>query len=105
MNSRRRELDRDHRAATAFAASRPCLACGLPAPSLPAHWPTHRGMGGGKAGWGPDEWVPLCFDCHEALDKRNGVSGAARARSEHVGGVVAARAPLWRRIANMGGTT
>ena len=35
-------------------------------------------MGGGKAGWGPREWVPLCYDCHELVDGRLGVTSATR---------------------------
>jgi hypothetical protein len=35
-------------------------------------------MGGGKAGWGPREWVPLCYDCHELVDGRLGVASVER---------------------------
>jgi hypothetical protein len=47
---------------------------------VPAHWdrinnkPRHRGMGGGKAGWDRNEWIPLCADCHDLCDRRAGVS-------------------------------
>jgi len=29
-------------------------------------------MGGGKAGWDPLEWVPLCVSCHDWIDARTG---------------------------------
>jgi hypothetical protein len=35
-------------------------------------------MGGGKAGWGLHEWVPLCYDCHELIDGRLGIASLAR---------------------------
>lgn len=99
MNSGKTEREAAHRRATAEAACWPCLACGRPAPSLPAHYPKHRGMGGGGAGWGPDEWVPLCYLCHEALDARNGVSPVHRQRTEEVRAKVAEGAPFFcRRI-------
>jgi hypothetical protein len=62
-----------HKEATAAAAEMECLLCG-DSPCEPCHYPTHRGMGGAKAGWDEDEWVPMCRFHHDALDKRNGVS-------------------------------
>jgi hypothetical protein len=56
-------------------------------------------MGGGKAGWSIEEWVPLCFRCHEALDGRLGVSEGVREHGEWVRRQVVARAPGWRRRA------
>lgn len=37
---------------------------------MPCHYPRHRGLGSGHAGWSVREWVPLCYKCHEILDKR-----------------------------------
>jgi len=73
VNSGKAEREADHRKATRIASEHRCLACKADAPSLPAHWPRHRGMGGGQAGWHYTEWVPLCFRCHEILDKRAGI--------------------------------
>jgi hypothetical protein len=73
VNSRRRELDKAHRIATRQAAESPCLVCGL-YPSVPAHYPTHRGFGSGKAGWERHEWIPLCRYHHDLIDRRLGVS-------------------------------
>jgi len=95
MNSGRKQREVAHRRATALAAGMPCLSCGRPAPSLPAHWPRHRGMGGGNAGWDIGEWVPLCYDCHEVLDHRNGASEAASAHSQDVRDRVALGAPVF----------
>jgi len=95
VNSKRRQREAAHRRATALAGGSPCLSCGRPAPSLPAHYPRHRGMGGGHAGWDFEEWLPLCFNCHEALDGRNGLSEEASLTSEHVRYVCGLRAPFW----------
>ena len=103
MNSRTRRLQHAHRAATALAAQCACLACGAPPPSMPCHWPVHRGLGGGKAGWDIEEWVPLCWRCHEALDRRNGASEAAQRETRRVGDRVAAEAMKWRRTARVWG--
>ena len=73
MNSRRKQLDHDHRIATRQAAELDCVICGRPAPSMPCHY-KHRGMGGGKAGWRRDEWWPGCGVCHSLIDRRAGVS-------------------------------
>ena len=96
MNSGHRAKQTAHRLATALAAITPCLVCYSPPPSLPAHFPRHRGMGGGHAGWATEEWVPLCFTCHEALDRRNGVSEDAARDTAFVTGIVRLRAPRWR---------
>ncbi len=48
---------------------RPCLICGSPETCF-AHWPVHRGMGGGKAQWKYNEGIPLCRRCHDRLDAR-----------------------------------
>lgn len=73
-NSGHEEREAAHKAASLLAADERCLACHQRAPSEPCHWPTHRGMGGGKAGWDVDEWVPLCRRCHDILDGRAGVA-------------------------------
>jgi hypothetical protein len=52
-------------------------------------------MGSGNAGWEPTEWVPLCFNCHEALDGRLGVSKTARAHRATVNERLKWHAPLW----------
>lgn len=74
QQERRLEREASHREASRLAAECRCLACHRAAPSEPCHWPTHRGMGGGKAGWDVTEWVPLCRRCHDILDDRAGVS-------------------------------
>jgi len=63
----------EHKEATASARELECCVCGC-SPCEPAHYPRHRGMGAGHAGWGEDEWVPMCRLHHDALDKRNGTS-------------------------------
>ena len=68
MNSRTAAREAAHRKATLLAAECRCLSCHAPAPSMPCHYPTHRGMGSGKAGWDPSEWVPLCYQEHLILD-------------------------------------
>ena len=73
---------------------RDCLVCG-DFPSERCHYPTHRGMGGGKAGWADSEWVPLCQDCHDALDGKNGASAAACLATQQVRAAVADAAPLY----------
>ena len=62
-----------HREATQKARWMDCRVCGT-TPCEPCHWPTHRGMGGAKAGWDEHEWVPLCRTHHDMLDGRNGSS-------------------------------
>ncbi len=60
-----------------------------------AHYPRHRGMGAGHAGWGLLEGVPLGFYGHELLDRRAGT----RAAQDDVIARVRARAPVfWRRM-------
>lgn len=71
MNSGKAARDTAHREATLLASEHRCLGCRAEPPSLPAHWPHHRGMGGGMATWAPSDWVPLCWKCHEILDKRD----------------------------------
>jgi hypothetical protein len=43
-------------------------------------------MGGGKAGWEPDEWIPLCVHHHDLIDKRLGVS--ARIEAERLAAIL-----------------
>lgn len=62
-----------HEEATASARRQSCCVCGG-IPSEPAHFPRHRGMHAGHAGWEETEWVPMCRLHHDALDKRNGIS-------------------------------
>lgn len=78
MNARTRRLRGDHRRATREAAEMSCLICEKPG-CVPAHWPTHRGMGGGKAGWRREEWIPLCCAHHDLVDGRLGVSATIEA--------------------------
>ena len=83
MNSRKAERERLHRIATYEARELSCLICGR-GPCEPCHYPAkhldgkpwghHRGFGGGKAGWGPEEWWPGCRRCHDSVDGRLGVS-------------------------------
>lgn len=80
MSERRaKQARRLHREATKLAAGSDCLLCGHPG-CVPAHYPTHRGMGGAKAGWERTEWVPLCTPCHDLIDRRLGVSAAIEGR-------------------------
>lgn len=74
MNSTTPEREKAHRKATALARRWRCLGCRKSPPSIPCHYPQHRGMHAGKAGWSPSEWVPLCPSCHDLLDKRCGTS-------------------------------
>lgn len=61
----------NHKQATELAKKLSCVGC-LTRPCEPCHYPTHRGMGGAKAGWEIDEWVPLCRHHHDILDRRSG---------------------------------
>ena len=65
----------NHAEATRLAAESKCVLC-HDTPCEPCHWPTHRGMGGAKAGWERREWVPLCRYHHTLIDKTQGVSKA-----------------------------
>lgn len=83
MNSGTAAREAAHRDATRIASEERCLSCRRHAPSLPAHYPRHRGMGSGHAGWDVSEWVPLCWYCHEVLDARAGTADErARIRSD-----------------------
>src|SRR5665647_3890387 len=62
--AKRRKVDPAHRAATLIASASDCLLCERLG-CVPAHWPRHRGLGGGHAGWDLREWVPLCGQCHD----------------------------------------
>jgi hypothetical protein len=66
----------NHKQASMLAATSPCAICGSVGFSVPAHFPTHRGMGGRKDFWDSDKWVPLCGGCHELVDGRAGASTA-----------------------------
>ena len=77
--AKRRKVDPLHRAATLLAAESDCLLCEYPG-CVPAHWPTHRGIGGANAGWERTEWLPLCTPCHDLIDRRLGVSVAVEER-------------------------
>jgi len=77
--TKRRKVDPLHRAATLLAAESDCLLCERPG-CEPAHWPTHRGMGGGKVGWERTAWVPLDHNRHDLIDRRLGVSTAIEER-------------------------
>lgn len=70
MNSKKKREAPLHKEATRLASESRCLACHRDPPSEPCHYPTHRGIGGGKAGWDLIEWVPLCSRCHDILDRR-----------------------------------
>jgi hypothetical protein len=90
MNSRTRRLRGSHRKATLEAYETPCIVCQAPH-SVPAHWPRHRGLGGGHAGWDRDEWCPLCPTCHDKLDGRNGTSPTCWKETVYVRAIVAAK--------------
>jgi hypothetical protein len=99
MRRKRRKLDPEHLAATQLAARCHCLGCGG-MPCVPAHWPRHQGSGGRfDHPWHPDHWVPLCFTCHDAIDRRNGTSEARTADTKRVEAQVAAKAPAWHQAA------
>lgn len=72
-----------------------CLVCGS-TPCEPCHWPTHRGMGGGNAGWDVEEIVPLCRKCHDKLDGRNGASKKASEESRVTRYIVSVKAHAWQ---------
>ena len=78
-NSGAAAKEKAHRVATAQARESRCLIC-KSLGCVPAHYPTHRGMGGGKAGWKPKEWVPLCVEHHDLIDGRLGVSAKVESR-------------------------
>jgi len=96
VNSGKKQREKDHRAMTALCADEPCLLCGAPAPSEPLHWPVHRGMGGGKAGWSVEEIIPGCRSCHQFLDGHNAISEVAQRAHDVVKNRAAHRAPRWR---------
>ena len=96
MNSRTRKLVPQHREATRIAAESRCLICDAYG-CEPAHFPTHRGMAGGKAGWSREEWVPLDRDCHDLIDRRLGVSAAIEERRIMALLMLEERAPKWWR--------
>jgi hypothetical protein len=73
VNSRKAERERLHRIATYEARELSCLICGR-GPCEPCHYPKHRGLGGGHAGWESHEWWPLCRRHHDLVDGRLGVS-------------------------------
>lgn len=77
-----------------MAGESDCLGC-CTTPCEPAHFPTHRGMGGAKAGWEPWEWVPLCRKCHDALDRRNGVSERCQLDTHFVVEMIGMRRAAW----------
>jgi hypothetical protein len=79
MNSRARKQAPAHREATKLAAESDCLICGVFG-CVPAHFPRHRGLGGGHAGWDRTEYVPLCTPCHDLIDRRLGASAAIEER-------------------------
>jgi hypothetical protein len=85
-----------HQDATRKAAESKCLVCGT-TPCEPAHHPVHRGMGGGKAGWGDHEWVPMCRKHHDELDARNGASEHAAEQTRITRYIVNVRARDWWR--------
>jgi hypothetical protein len=97
-SERKRENERLHKQATKICADSDCLACAKTG-CVPAHFPRHRGMGGGHAGWVRGEWVPLCPRCHDILDGRMGVSAQFEAQRQETRAIVAREAPLfWERI-------
>ncbi len=90
-----------HKRATRIAAGARCLLCRSPKSvgrCVPAHFPRHRGMGAGHAGWGDDEWVPLCGglnECHDLVDGRVGTSLERWEAHEQARRDVMERAPAW----------
>jgi len=95
-NSRKAERDRAHRVATRAARCARCLVCGRDG-CIPAHWPKHRGLGGGGAGWEPREWIPLCVHHHDLIDKRLGVSVGIETERLAAIAVIEDKAPRWWR--------
>lgn len=85
-----------HSEATRIARQSSCLVCG-DVPCEPCHYPTHRGMGGAKAGWEPTEWVALCRRHHDCLDGRNGVSASCREDSYVTKVLIDERLWQWKR--------
>jgi len=92
--TKRRKVDPAHRAATLLVAASDCLLCEHPG-CVPAHYPRHRGMGGAGAGWERTEWVPLCAQCHDILDARNGASMAYCQDTETARDRLRELAPAW----------
>ena len=92
MNSHTAAREAAHRRATVDAMFERCLLCHRDG-CVPAHWPRHRGMGAGHAGWDPEEWVPLCRECHDLVDGRLGRQAARRRARERL----AVRAEEWQR--------
>ena len=84
-----------HQKATLLARESACLVCGT-TPSEPCHT-VHRGMGGAKAGWEANEWVPLCRKHHDEYDKRLGVSALATEHTRITKYIVSVRGPEWQR--------
>jgi hypothetical protein len=54
-------------------------------------------MGGAKAGWEVNEWVPLCRKCHDKFDARNGVSAGCQEQTRIARYIVSVRGPSWQR--------
>lgn len=110
MNSRKRERDRAHRKATKLASGMRSLVCGVYG-CEPAHFAIvggeprsgHRGMGSGKAGWDPSEWVPLLHREHMILDKQwdavEGKKSDLEKEREYIVKTLMERAPnYWRSL-------
>ena len=83
-----------HQKATLLARESTCLVCGT-TPSEPCHI-VHRGLGGAKAGWDIEEWIPLCRVCHNLIDARNGVSAGEQEKTRIARYVVSVRARAWQ---------
>jgi hypothetical protein len=94
VNSGAAEREKAHRLATAQAREARCLLC-FSHGAVPAHYPKHRGMGGGKAGWGPKEWIPLCVEHHDLIDGRLGVSEKIERRRQLILALLPAVAQKW----------
>ena len=93
--SRKPKPDPEHAAATKLARESACLICGKVGLCVPAHWPTHRGMGGRRGFWRCRCWVPLCPTCHDTTDARNGASESAHEATLLAWGILAVKAPSW----------
>lgn len=90
--------DRLHKQATQICAESECLLCDVIG-CVPAHYPRHRGMAGGHAGWSIGEWIALCPYHHDLVDGRLGVSDTIEIRrAEAKAELVRLTPAFWQRI-------
>jgi 5-methylcytosine-specific restriction endonuclease McrA len=94
MNDHKRALEAQHQKMTKLCGESSCLVCG-DSPCEPCHI-RHRGMGGANSGWDIEDIVPLCRQCHNVFDARNGASKGQVERTRVVRYIVTARAREWQ---------